>query len=260
MSINLMSMVWQMTDLNQTDTLVLLALADHANDQGICWPGHDTVAKKARISRRTVIRTIEKLIHDGLLNVESSYRSNKSQTANVYRLNVKAMCHRVTLLHDQCDTIVSHSTPEQCDKNGGQCDIAMSSLEPSKNQNLLPPQKSGTALVDPSKAEHAWFVAWWCWSVQRITSARYDFTKGDAGMVKRLLRSLGFDELMNRASVYLLFADGQRFPRGSPTVKGLSGMINQIAGQWSSTTDDHMIARGLLPRDMDLTTFAPWRT
>lgn len=60
MSIRLMSQVWSM-DLHHTSKMVLLALADSANDEGLCWPSISTVSKKTSLSERSVQRCIVRL-------------------------------------------------------------------------------------------------------------------------------------------------------------------------------------------------------
>ena len=70
---------------------VLLALADHADDDGICWPGIKGVAEKCRLSKRTVRYHLGILRHAGLLNSEADYRQDGSQTANIYRLPVNIL-------------------------------------------------------------------------------------------------------------------------------------------------------------------------
>jgi hypothetical protein len=56
-SIRLMSEIWQMT-MPPAEKLVFLALADAANDEGLCWPSIATVARKSGLSERSVQRAI----------------------------------------------------------------------------------------------------------------------------------------------------------------------------------------------------------
>ena len=51
MSVKIMALVWDRTDLSQSETLVLLALADRADEQGRCWPSIDGIAERARVTR-----------------------------------------------------------------------------------------------------------------------------------------------------------------------------------------------------------------
>ena len=61
MSIKVMTDVWKWSKATATDLLVLLALADIADDQGECWPSIRHLAKKCRIDERTVQRRIRSL-------------------------------------------------------------------------------------------------------------------------------------------------------------------------------------------------------
>lgn len=61
MSIKLMTAAWDRQDLSSTQKLVLLALADWANDEGLCWPSIDRVALKASLTSRGVQKTIRAL-------------------------------------------------------------------------------------------------------------------------------------------------------------------------------------------------------
>jgi hypothetical protein len=69
MSIKIMTRVWGESKQTGGALLVLLAMADNANHEGVCWPGHEYLATKARLDVRQVRRVIKKLIHDGELSV-----------------------------------------------------------------------------------------------------------------------------------------------------------------------------------------------
>jgi hypothetical protein len=64
MSIAAMNWVWRQCVLS-TPKLVLLALADAADDEGRCWPSVATLSVKASASTRTVRRAIQLLIDHG---------------------------------------------------------------------------------------------------------------------------------------------------------------------------------------------------
>lgn len=61
MSIRLMTAVWEREDLASTHKLVLLALADWANDEGLCWPSISRLAIKTSMAGRSVQRIIRQL-------------------------------------------------------------------------------------------------------------------------------------------------------------------------------------------------------
>lgn len=100
MSISAMTWAWGLRDLGQAETLVLLALADAADDDGLCWPSQAVVARKARISERSVRRHIAFLREAGLVDVETR-SSLKGRRSNLYRLNVGADYERVPAVQAQ---------------------------------------------------------------------------------------------------------------------------------------------------------------
>lgn len=61
-----MSLAWDLP-LSSTEKLVLLALADCANDEGECWPSIATIGRKACIGERSVQRSIQSLKDAGHL-------------------------------------------------------------------------------------------------------------------------------------------------------------------------------------------------
>lgn len=72
MSIKVMNQVWDTPCDTHTQKLVLVALADNSNDQRICWPSIDYLARRCDLSRNGVILQIEKLIQSGKLKVKKS--------------------------------------------------------------------------------------------------------------------------------------------------------------------------------------------
>jgi len=65
-----MSLVWSRAPYSSSTLLVLLALADWANEDGICWPSIQTLSKKARVERRSTQYIIRKLAADGIIEIE----------------------------------------------------------------------------------------------------------------------------------------------------------------------------------------------
>jgi Helix-turn-helix domain len=90
MSIRLMAQVWEDTRVDsQAELLVLLALADHARDDGLCWPSMRTIAKKARIEERSAQRIVRRLIEKGLIELVSKGGCIEGHnTPNHYRVMV----------------------------------------------------------------------------------------------------------------------------------------------------------------------------
>ena len=87
MSILAMTWAWGLMELDQSQTLVLLALADAANDEGVCWPSQVEIGRKARLKDRAVRNQIRSLEAAGLLSV-SRRATPQGRKTNVYRLNI----------------------------------------------------------------------------------------------------------------------------------------------------------------------------
>jgi hypothetical protein len=71
---------------NPLRKLVLLKLADNANDQGECWPSYNYIAEQCEMSRRSVMDHVKKLEKSGFLRRE--YRKGvKGNSSNVFHLD-----------------------------------------------------------------------------------------------------------------------------------------------------------------------------
>ena len=66
--------------------LVLIKLADNANDKGLCWPSYQYVADQCEMGVRTVIRHIAVLVDMGLVSKSARINDNR-QTSNVYHIH-----------------------------------------------------------------------------------------------------------------------------------------------------------------------------
>jgi len=82
-SLEALTRVWRESKAEHSDLLIMLALADYMDDHGQAWPSLDTIAKKARIGRRTVLDRLPLLVSTGELEVETG--GGRSGTT-LYRL------------------------------------------------------------------------------------------------------------------------------------------------------------------------------
>ena len=104
MSVKASSWVWSLESLtDNAPLLVLLALADAANDEGYCWHGQKTLCKKSRQSESTVRRALRKLEAMGLITTFRRMTS-KGLASNLYLLNIGAEPDH-TLQSDQSITL-----------------------------------------------------------------------------------------------------------------------------------------------------------
>lgn len=67
---------WKLQGLSVTQKVVLISLADQANDDGVCWPAVGTVAKRCCMSERAVRTAIDHLVAVGLIARERRFNSS----------------------------------------------------------------------------------------------------------------------------------------------------------------------------------------
>lgn len=143
MSVAIMSTVWKLK-LPSTDKLVLLAIADNSNDEGVCWPRISTLCQKTCLSERAVQLSIARLHDIGLLTIQE--RPGRS---NVYLLTPACgapphYVHPASRAPTPAPGApqpphVVHPTPAR----GAPITIMESSSEPSKNLSGPSVDKSG---------------------------------------------------------------------------------------------------------------------
>ena len=83
MSIEIMSYIWKYGPQNQSETIVLLALADYANEDGKCWPSIEGLQQKSRLSDRGVQKILRRLEEQGWLEIEYG---NGRKNCNIYTI------------------------------------------------------------------------------------------------------------------------------------------------------------------------------
>ena len=67
--------------------LVLIALADYADDRHQCWPAYETLADKTSMGRTSVYNAIKKLAEVGAISITNRYEEGK-KISNLYTLNL----------------------------------------------------------------------------------------------------------------------------------------------------------------------------
>lgn len=82
MSINVSALVWERSRATGSARLVLLALADHAGDDGRAWPSVSRLARMTLLDRRNVQRALARLIEAGEIVVVGTAQRGVS----IYRI------------------------------------------------------------------------------------------------------------------------------------------------------------------------------
>ena len=89
MSVCASTWAWSLEEVMGSEALVLLALADQANDEGFCWPSQQKLAPKARQSVSTLRRSLRSLEKMGLLTTITR-SSTRGRRSNLYLLHIGA--------------------------------------------------------------------------------------------------------------------------------------------------------------------------
>lgn len=78
-----MAAVWDRTDLDSSERLVMLSLADHADDQGRCYPSIRRLCERTSMSDRGVQKVLQRLSERGFIKVQPNAGQGG---ANLYRV------------------------------------------------------------------------------------------------------------------------------------------------------------------------------
>ena len=124
-----MNWAWEQ-NLSPGSKLVLMALADNADDQGYCWPKIKTIAAKCCVSERTAQRLVKDLLDSGLLKISARFNALGGQVSNGYTLEMyppDKLSPSPALIQEGGD---SRDTPGVTQLCRGGSDTAMSPLQP----------------------------------------------------------------------------------------------------------------------------------
>ena len=91
MSVRVLAKVWDHFPGGGSELLLLLALADWADDAGRCWPAMSAIGDKCRLSRSQALRVAHKLIDDGFLIVEGNDHGGAPGSTRRYRIAIERL-------------------------------------------------------------------------------------------------------------------------------------------------------------------------
>jgi len=83
------AMSWALKQpVKTTEKLLLLVIANYADEQGQAWPSVETLCRDTGMSRATIQRSLRKLEKLGFLSTKKRMKSH-AQTSNLYTLKGK---------------------------------------------------------------------------------------------------------------------------------------------------------------------------
>ena len=190
-------------ELPMTDKFVLVALADYADDEGMCYPSHKKTAKRTGASVATVKRATRRLQESGYLDVLPWKRENGSTTSNRYSLKVG----------------VQIDPPVQADTQGGYLSDPGAQVmgDPPINHQLDPSvEPPASAFADDA------FARFWAAYPKKVSK------QGARKVWDRLVKKVDPEEIIRGAETYAQFVKAERTERRF--IKGPDGWLN--AGKW----------------------------
>ena len=120
---------------------VLMAVANYADEDGICWPSQEQLADDTELSRHSVMRALDQLEDMGLLDRERRHRGDGSRTSDLIMLDLSSTVQRSSQ---------QRSTQQQPKSHGA---TAEPSIEPSLSRNSAQRIKRNS---DEDQAVKAW--------------------------------------------------------------------------------------------------------
>lgn len=212
-----------------TSKLILILLANYADEHNSCFPSRDKIAELSNCDERTVRRSLKQLQESGFLRIESRYRQDGGQTSNRYFLTMDNMSEQRSLI----------SCQEESSETGGWTNLqgeGVTQMTPNTIRKDTSKNKSNGRTGYPAEFENWWLIY-----------PRRDGSKAKAfESWQRVIQSgsVSLEELVDATSMYARSRHGQdsRFTPHATTwlnqrrfetveeVRRQSSNKNQLAG------------------------------
>ena len=142
MAIKVMTQVWENGPQDKMERFVLLALADHCNDEGHCYPSLDLLQKKCLLTRQGLCNVIDRLEQKGYIVRQRG--GGKGNPTNYWI--------QLDSLRPQPKSQVDKS---QVDQSNSQVDTRKSQADQEKESSWLDGNRQGTTKEPSKKRESA---------------------------------------------------------------------------------------------------------
>lgn len=206
MSVKLSAYVWDgcaLSGMKLSEVVIMARLADWCNDEGVCWPSVETIARQIGAGESTVRNAIGKLVKAGWLSRRQRRQGNRN-ASNVYQLNVAMLRAAAAKVHptesDTSKSEASKSEPSesQCEtgfdplKSGGD-PLVSSKEDPSDKKTICQPAAQTdpeVVLTDMAKQVLT--------HLNQITGSRYQVSKSSLENIRaRLGEGFTTEELID---------------------------------------------------------------
>ena len=157
MSIKAMSLVWDHSTQKGSSLILLLAIADYANEDNRAWPSIGTLAAKIRMSERNTQILMRKIMDAGELEMQQNAGPNGT---NVYRITLGKGGENFTPLGGENFAPGGAKPSTEGVKNSAQGGAIAIAPEPSLDPSVEPSVREGAVPAQPAAAEPpTWYEA-----------------------------------------------------------------------------------------------------
>jgi len=243
---------------NPLRKLVLIKLADNANDMGECWPSYQHVADQCEISKRSVMNHINTLCGAGLLRKEIRKGGPKGNSSNVYYLTLSGAADSLGVVQQIHQGSAPGSPPSAADSLGGSAGAAprtSHSFESVKEPVTEPVATQAEAMVaegivvpftaqqprceipadmpGPKDQSCKTFKAWanYAMAYRKRYHAWPVWNAKTAGQVGQLIARLGI-EVAHHVAAYFLAINDARLINGCHNLGDLLAKAEAYHTQW----------------------------
>jgi hypothetical protein len=156
LSIKLMTAVWESDVQPAGKRLVLLALADSANDEGVCWPSMATIARKAGIGLSSARKACAALEEEGLLVREERRVEHARNKSNIYVIQPGKLAARAAQSEREAPAQIRRGAAQierevPLNPGGGAAQIERENR--NKNHQIEPSMNQSAATGDAAPAD-----------------------------------------------------------------------------------------------------------
>lgn len=216
-----MSQIWDNGPTDRAELVVMLALADYANDEGECWPSMAGIAQKARMTERGAQKILRRLEKTCWLKIETG--GGRGGKNHYVILDGNPEQHSVNTEHrmEEKPRTGEHKprTGEQKTPNGGSPEPSITIKEPSINKT----REALCRVLKPETADD--FIA-------HRKAKRAKLTLRAAELIADKLDGLSDPD----AAVFESIANGWTgvFPKAEPAQPAKAASDDMLAQIWKS--------------------------
>jgi len=123
MSISALNWAFNATGMKSSQKLLLITLANYADEEGLCYPSIETLMKKACLSNKAVIANIRKLEELGFIEKRIRGAFGGGRRSNIYLLKINESEHSTLLAkvnirgvqseHSRTEPLLNHQLKEK---------------------------------------------------------------------------------------------------------------------------------------------------